>query len=146
LPGCEGSDFQACEELRSGATPAEPPAHDVRIKAAVIVDPGPGFFLSADGLKAIKVPLQLWSSDPKLATSYVSGCCSLGIRSRLPSSPDFHLASNAIHFSFLPPCSPQEVTDLPRICIDAPGFDRAVFHKDFNAAIFAFLHKHLLGF
>lgn len=146
LPGCDGSDYRACEELRSGESPPEPPAHDVRIKAAVIVDPGPGFFFSTDGLKAIKVPLQLWSSDPKLATSYVSGCCGLGIRTRLPSSPDFHLASYAIHFSFLPPCSPQEAKDLPRICTDAPGFDRAAFHKDFNAAIFAFFRKHLLAF
>ena len=145
LPGCERSDFRACVELRSGETPIEVPAHDVRIKAAVIVDPGPGFFFPADGLKAIRVPLQLWSSDPKLAPSYVSGCCGIGIRSRLPSSPDFHLVSNAIHFSFLPPCSPAEVKDFPRICIDAPGFDRAAFHKDFNAAIFAFLRRHLRG-
>lgn len=145
LPGCERSAFRACEELRTGSIPVESPAHDARIKAAVIVDPGPGFFFSADGLKAIKVPLQLWSSDPKLATNYVSGCCGLGIRSRLPSSPDFHLASNAIHFSFLPPCSPQEVKDLPRICMDAPGFDRVVFHKDFNAAILTFYRNHLSG-
>jgi hypothetical protein len=38
LPGCEGSDFRACEELRTGETPVEAPAHNVRIKAAVIVD------------------------------------------------------------------------------------------------------------
>jgi predicted dienelactone hydrolase len=145
LPGCEGSDFRACEELRSGGPPAEAPAHDVRIKAAVIVDPGPGFFFSAEGLKAIKVPLQLWSSDPNLAPSYVSGCCGLGIRSRLPSSPDFHLVSNAIHFSFLPPCLPAEAKDFPRICVDAPGFDRAAFHANFNAAVHSFLRRHLLG-
>lgn len=104
LPGCEGSDFRACEDLRNGEAPIDAPAHDVRIKAAVIADPGPSFFFPAAGLKNVDVPLQLWSSDPKLAPNYVSGCCGLGIRSRLPSSPDFHLVSNAIHFSFLPPC------------------------------------------
>ena len=145
LPGCEGSNFRACEELRSGEVPVDLPAHDVRIKAAIIADPGPSFFFSSAGLKTIKVPLQLWSSDPKLAPNYVSGCCSLGIRSRLPSSPDFHLVSNANHFSFLPPCSPAEVKDFPRICVDTPGFDRAAFHKDFNAAIIAFFRRHLLG-
>jgi predicted dienelactone hydrolase len=145
LPGCEGSNFRACEELRSGEAPVDAPAHDERIKAAVIADPGPGFFFPAAGLKTVNVPLQLWSSDPKLAPNYVSGCCALGIRSRLPSSPDFHLVSNAIHFSFLPPCSPAEVKDFPRICVDAPGFDRAAFHKDFNAAVLAFFRRHLLG-
>jgi len=145
LPGCKESSFRACEQIRNNEVGVEAPIHDPRVKAAVIVDPGPGFFFSADGLKAIKVPLQLWSSDPKLATDYVSGCCGLGIRSRLPSSPDFHLASNAIHFSFLPPCSPQEVKDLPRICMDAPGFDRVAFHKDFNAAILTFFRNHLLS-
>jgi predicted dienelactone hydrolase len=106
LPGCEGSNFRACEELQSSETPVDPLAHDVRIKAAVIADPAPSFFFPTAGLKIINVPLQLWSSDPKLAPNYVSGCCGLGIRSRLPSSPDFHLVPNAIHFSFLPPCSP----------------------------------------
>jgi predicted dienelactone hydrolase len=145
LPGCEGSNFRACEELQSSGTPVDAPAHDVRIKAAVIADPGPSFFFPTAGLKTINVPLQLWSSDPKLSPNYVSGCCGLGIRSRLPSSPDFHLVPNAIHFSFLPPCSPAEVKDFPRICVDAPGFDRAAFHKDFNAAVLAFFRKHLLG-
>jgi predicted dienelactone hydrolase len=145
LPGCEGSNFRACEELRSAEAPVDLPVHDVRIKAAIIADPGPSFFFSTAGLKAINVPLQLWSSDPKLAPNYVSGCCGLGIRSRLPFSPDFYLVSNAVHFSFLPPCSPAEMQDFPRICVDAPGFDRAAFHKDFNAAIIAFFRRHLLG-
>jgi predicted dienelactone hydrolase len=145
LPGCQGSDFRACEELRSGEAPVDAPAHDERIKAAVIADPAPSFFFPTTGLKTVNVPLQLWSSDPKLAPNYVSGCCGLGIRSRLPSSPDFHLVPNAIHFSFLSPCSPAEVKDFPRICVDAPGFDRAAFHKDFNAAVLAFFRKHLLG-
>ena len=34
---------------------------------------------------------------------------------------------------------------FPRICVDAPGFDRAAFHKDFNAAIISFLRRHLPG-
>jgi predicted dienelactone hydrolase len=146
LVGCEGSDFRACEDLRSGETRVDAAPHDARIKAAVIADPGPSFFFPISGLQTVNVPLQLWSSDPTLAPNYVSGCCGLGIRSRLPSSPDFHLVPNAIHFSFLPPCSPAEVKDSPRICADAPGFDRAAFHKDFNAAILAFFRKHLLGF
>lgn len=89
VPGCEGSSFRACEQLRNNELPSQPPTHDPRVKAAVIVDPGPSIFFPADNLKAVKVPVQLWSSDPKLSSSYVSGCCGLGLRSRLPSSPDF---------------------------------------------------------
>jgi len=144
VPGCEGSNFRACEQLRNNELPAEAPTHDPRVKAAVIVDPGPSIFFPAENLKDVKVPIQLWSSDPKLSSSYVSGCCGLGLRSRLPSSPDFHLASNAIHFSFLPSCSAVEMKESPRICVDAPDFDRAAFHKDFDATVLAFFRKHLL--
>jgi predicted dienelactone hydrolase len=28
---------------------------------------------------------------------------------------------------------------------DAPGFDRAAYHMDFNAAVLVFFRKHLLG-
>jgi len=145
LPACEKSDFLACAQLRNGEASGEAPSRDERIRAAVIVDPGPSIFFPTDSLKAIKVPIQLWSSDPKLSSSYVSGCCALGLRSRLPTLPEFHLVANGIHFSFLPPCSEAMQRDLPSLCVDAPGFDRAAFHQDFNAKVIAFLRKHLLG-
>jgi predicted dienelactone hydrolase len=144
VPGCEGNNFRACEQLRNNELPTGPLTHDPRVKAAVIVDPSPSIFFPADSLKAVKVPIQLWSSDPKLSPSHVSGCCGLGLRSRLPSSPDFHLASNAIHFSFLPPCSAAEMQQSPRICVDAPGFDRVAFHRDFGSAVLSFFRKYLL--
>jgi predicted dienelactone hydrolase len=93
----------------------------------------------------VTIPIQLWSSDPKLGKSHVAGCCASGIRNRLPSKPDYHVASNAIHFSFLPPCSPEETQKFARICVDAPGFDRAAFHKEFHADVLAFFRKYLVG-
>jgi len=145
LPGCKGSNFRACEQLRNGEAPLEQPTHDARIKAAVIVDPGPGIFFPTASLEAVRVPVQLWSSDPNLSSNYESGCCAVGINRRMPTSPDYHLVSGAIHFSFLPPCSESEAKISSRICTDAPGFDRVAFHKEFNATIFAFLRKHILG-
>ena len=142
VAGCEGSTYRACEQLRNNETPGAP-THDPRVKAAVIVDPGPGFVFPADNLKAVTIPIQLWSSDPKLAASHVAGCCAPGIRNRLPSKPDYHVASHAIHFSFLAPCSQEETQKFPRICDDAPGFDRAAFHKEFHADVLAFFRKHL---
>ena len=144
VAGCEGNDFRACEQLRNNETPGAP-THDPRVRAAVIVDPAPAFVFPADNLKAVTIPIQLWSSDPKLGKSHVAGCCASGIRNRLPSKPDYHVASNAIHFSFLAPCSPEEKQNFPRICVDAPGFDRVAFHKEFHADVLAFFRKYLVG-
>jgi predicted dienelactone hydrolase len=145
VPGCEGNRLRACEQLRKNEVAAGPSVRDRRIKAAIIVDPGPGIFFPTENLKSINVPIQLWSSDPKLSGQYDSGCCGLGIRNRLPSKPDFHLATGAIHVSFLAPCSPEEkeAPEFSRICTDAPGFDRDAFHKDFNSNVLTFLRKSL---
>jgi predicted dienelactone hydrolase len=144
LPGCEKSDFLACEQLRNGEATSRAAGSDERIRAAIVVDPRPSIFFSSDRLKSIKVPIQLWSSDPKLSANFVSGCCALGLRSRLPVVPEFHLVSNGIHFSFLPPCSEALRKNLPRrLCDDAPGFDRAAFHEDFKNKVIDFLRKHL---
>jgi predicted dienelactone hydrolase len=147
LPGCQGNTFRACEQLRNNEVPILPPVHDPRVKAAVIVDPGPSIFFSVESLKAVNVPVQLWSSDPKLGAQYDAGCCGLGIRNRLPLKPDFHLAVGANHVSFLAPCSGEEKEkpDFSRICSDAPGFDRVAFHKDFDAAVLAFFRASLFG-
>jgi predicted dienelactone hydrolase len=32
---------------------------------------------------------------------------------------------------------------VPDICTDPPGFDRAAFHKDFDARVLAFFRKTL---
>ena len=144
LARCEGSSFRACTQLENGELPSEPITHDPRVKAAVIVDPAPGFLFPAENLKAVTVPVQLWSSDPKLGADQLSGCCAIGINERLPSKPDYHLAPNAIHFSFLALCSPEETRALPRICVDAPGFDRVVFHRQFHADMIAFFRKQLV--
>jgi hypothetical protein len=39
LPGCEKSDFLACEQLRNAEDPGAAPSPDERIRAAVMVDP-----------------------------------------------------------------------------------------------------------
>ncbi len=40
------------------------------------------------------------------------------------------------HFAFLAPCSAELAAAVPRICTDVPaGFDRAAFHRAFNAAV-----------
>lgn len=54
--------YQLCERIRGKEFPAQPLAHDRRIKAAVLADPGPIFF-TADSSAAVKVPIRLWASE-----------------------------------------------------------------------------------
>ena len=145
LPRCEKSSFRACTQLENGELPSEPITHDPRVKAAVIVDPFPVFLLPADNLKAVTIPVQLWSSDPALNADHLSGCCATEINQSLPSKPEYHFVENAKHLSFLALCSPREALESPRICTDAPGFDRIAFHQQFHADLIAFFRKHLLN-
>jgi predicted dienelactone hydrolase len=61
----------------------------------------------------------------------------------LPSKHECHVVPNSGHFSFVAPCPPALAAELPRICADAPGFDRTAFHRQFNADALAFLQTQL---
>jgi predicted dienelactone hydrolase len=58
--------------------------------------------------------------------------------------PDYRIVPDYHHFSFIAPGSPARVKAFPVFCADPPGFDRIVFHKEFNAAVLAFLRKRLM--
>jgi predicted dienelactone hydrolase len=145
-PRCARTDLRplpVCAQLERGELPKAAPAHDPRVKAAVIVDPWPAFLLTADRLTAVTVPVQLWSSDPALGADGLSGCCAGDFKDRLRSPPEWHFVQNARHFSFLATCSTKMAQDAPRICTDAPGFDRAAFHQQLHTEMIAFFRKHL---
>jgi len=127
-----------CGPLRSGETLSPP--HDERIRAAVIADPPSGFF-TQDNLAAIKIPLQYWRSE--LGSETVDPGATGRVARSLPGKPDIHRMP-AGHFAFLAPCSPQLAAAIPRLCTDVPaGFDRAAFHREFNASIVRFFREHL---
>lgn len=116
-------------------------AADPRIKAAVVAAPALGFTFSPDGLKNVKVPVQLWRAEndallphPRYAEA---------VRLALPETPDYHVVANAGHYDFLVPCSSALASIAPAICTSAVGFDRAAFHASFNAAVVSFLNKTL---
>ncbi len=130
----------ACAELHSGATPPNPP-HDARIKAAVIVDPATGV-ITETRLAAIKVPLQYWRSE-RGGPGVGDGSGTARVADSLSGRADIHTVP-AGHFSFLAPCAPELAIALPRICADNPvDFDRAAFHRDFNASVVRFFREHL---
>ncbi len=142
----EGSPKPSCGQLRRNEIPTQAFVHDQRVKALVIADPGLGPLFDRDGLKDVKIPIQLWASElsgeartgGEVTLDYVST-----IDRDLPVKPDYHLVPGAGHFTFLPPCDPDSTKNFPNLCTDRPGFDRAAFHKEFNAAVLAFFRKHL---
>lgn len=123
-------------------TPTPPPAfmQDPRIKAAVIAAPL-GLVFSPEGLRDIAVPVQLWrpENDDLASHPYNAEAVYLG----LPMKPDYRVVPNAGHFAIMAPCAARLARAVPKICNDAPGFDRVAFHRKFNADILAFFRKHL---
>jgi predicted dienelactone hydrolase len=82
---------------------------------------------------------QLWVGGADQTVPYDTNAAV--VRAQLaPKSTDFHRVDGAVHLSFLAPCGP---SSPPVICQDAPGFDRAAFHRGFNAAVVAFFKEHL---
>jgi predicted dienelactone hydrolase len=114
---------------------------DPRIKAAVVAAPAFGFTFDRTGLKDVHIPIQLWRAaddrhqpDPDYEAT---------VRRALPRPPEYHLIAGAGHYDFLPPCSPRLSAAATNICTDPPDFDRAAFHRAFNAQIVRFFRVFL---
>jgi predicted dienelactone hydrolase len=138
-------DEWACRKIKEyggGARAASAAfVHDPRIAAAVIAAPAIGYSFTPEALAGIKVPIQLWRGDsdellphPRHAQHVYDG---------LPTRPEYHVVSNAGHFAFLAPCTALLEQYAPEICRDPVGFDRAAFHREFNAAVVAFFKAKL---
>jgi predicted dienelactone hydrolase len=137
-------DSPLCRQIANGDIPREPVVHDSRIIAAAIADPLAIFFTAkARSFADVKVPIQLWASER--GGDGVLPEAVAGIDKGLPAPHDYHVVANSGHFAFFAPCPPALTTAAPEICTDAPGFDRAAFHKTFNAAVLDFFRQHLGG-
>ena len=137
-------DF-ACQLLAKSETPVVAPATiavaDARIKAAVVAAPALGFTFSPDGLKNVKVPVQLWRAENDVLVPHPR--YAEAVRLALPEAPDYHVVPNAGHFDFLAPCSDALASIAPAICTSSAGFDRAAFHVGFDSEVVKFFEKTL---
>lgn len=131
-----------CEELHNGAVLPSLP-HDTRIKAAVLADAAVTAVFTQESLAGIQIPLQVWRSQ--FGGYGVDPAGTERVSSSLPGKPDIHVVP-AGHYAFLAPCSEQLATAVPRICNDNPSnFDRAAFHRDFNASVIRFFREQFGG-
>lgn len=137
-PHCTARPEFVCRIMLPQDGPAPAWTHDPRIAAAVLAAPGLGFLFEPAGLANVRVPVQLWvgNADDTVPTA-TNGAI---VRRLLRQPPEFHSVENAIHFSFLAPCTPQSP---PFLCQDRPGFDRRAFHQSFNAAMIGFFRRTL---
>jgi predicted dienelactone hydrolase len=115
--------------------------HDPRIKAAVVIAPGMGFAFSPYGLGGVRVPVQLWNGADDVNVPPASNA--VVVRRELGRRAEWHLVPNAGHFSFMVPCGLTGLIAPKPLCSERPGFDRAEFHKTFNAAVVGFFRERL---
>ena len=138
------ADF-ACQLIAKSQTPVVVPAPtvvtDARIKAAVVAAPALGFTFSPDGLKNVKVPVQLWRAENDVVVPHPRYAES--VRLAMPEAPEYHVVPNAGHYDFLAPCSDALTSMAPVICTSSPGFDRAAFHAGFDSAVVKFFKNTL---
>jgi predicted dienelactone hydrolase len=138
----ETEKTENCERARSGDVPPSPQP-DPRIRAAVLADTAMNFVSTPEALADIQIPLQIWRSE--LGGNGVDARFTALTARLLPGSPEIHTVP-AGHYAFLPPCPPQLAAAVPRICTDEPaGFDRAAFHREFNASVVGFFREQLAG-
>ena len=137
---CQQSTTRLCEQIRVKEFPGQPVTHDPRIKAAVIADPLTVFF-TPNSFGAVGIPVQLWASE--LGGDGVLPHTADIVDKSLPSKHEYRVVPNAGHFAFLAPCPPALAKEVPQICVDANGFDRVAFHRQFNADVLVFFRTHL---
>jgi predicted dienelactone hydrolase len=136
---CKEIKTHVCEQVRAKEFPGSV-THDPRVKAAVIADPLSVFFTDKS-FGDVKIPVQLWASE--FGGDGVQPHSVDIVDKNLPATHEYRVVPNAGHFAFLAPCPPALVAELPYICKDAGGFDRAAFHRQFNAAALAFFQTQL---
>jgi predicted dienelactone hydrolase len=134
--------FLMCRQIRDNEIPAQSSGYEPRIKAFVIADPI-SFFPNKASLQKVTAPIQLWSSERGGMGVRPEDVAS--VERNLPNTPEFHRPANSVHFSFLFPCSDEESKRMSFQCTDAPGFDRAEFHRQFNVQVLTFFRKNLAG-
>lgn len=141
-----------CAAMRHvGVDPDNPPIHvpknawvtDPRIRAIVAAAPAFGFTFGRQGLRNLRIPVQLWhaANDRHQPDPYYEAA----VRKALPIPPEYHVVAGSGHYDFLPPCNKTLAAGNPAICSDPPGFDRAAFHAELNTEIVRFFRAHLQG-
>jgi predicted dienelactone hydrolase len=141
---CETRPEFVCQLLQPDTvlqSPSSVDYFDPRIKAAVLAAPGLGTGFTQTSLERVRVPVQVWAAEADANAPARSNAAA--IAGLLPNRPMITTVPGASHFSFLAPCSLVTRLAAPMLCADSGGFDRAAFHRAFNADVVAFFGDNL---
>jgi predicted dienelactone hydrolase len=130
---------QRLAELTAGLTRWGPTA-DPRVKAAFVMAPL-AIELDARGLASIKRPVFLYYGQADRVLIPAENAAR--IKPLLKTLAGVKSVADADHWVFLPPCSPALARDVPMICRDPPGVDRAAVGAQVHADALAFFRKTL---
>lgn len=130
-----------CGLIDPAWAPPPPTFHEPRIKAYLIADPLSSVFPTKETLQGVSAPIDLWGSER--GGDGVAPADVARVAADLPGHPALHVVPGANHFAFLTVCPPELAKMAPEVCTDPPGFDRAAFHKAFDAEVVAFFKTQL---
>jgi predicted dienelactone hydrolase len=117
----------------------EPPPPDPRVKAAVAMAPLAVVF-DEEGLSGVSVPVRLYraADDRHVQNRWNAG----NVAANLPAAPEL-VTVPGDHYVFLPPCPEAFAAEVPEVCTDAPGVDRAAIHARIAEELVDFFDRTL---
>ena len=117
------------------SSPPLVPKADERIRAAFVMSPVAAFF-DREGLSKIPVPIELYAAGGDSVLPIHDNA--RWVRDNVTTLAKYTELSDADHFVFLSPCTPQMESIMPRLCVDAPGIDRRAVHESVNGDMLRF--------
>jgi predicted dienelactone hydrolase len=131
------------EQHGAGAPPEEDgywkTMREPRLKAIVLMDPLAILFDKA-ALASVELPALL--IRPAHDDYLHAGSNALAVANDLGRPPELLVVPGS-HFVLLDPCPSEIAAKLPQLCIDGPGVDRQVIHRQIEDRISAFFKKTL---
>ncbi len=111
------------------------PSADPRIRSFVLLAPLSVIF-SPTELDLIKAPLLIFVGDKDEELSPEDNAMALAHDMR--EGAMLQVIPGAGHFTFLAPCSRDLSREMPSLCVDREGIDRAALHQNINSDIGSF--------
>ena len=117
-------------------------APDSRVKAVVLLAPATAWFRASGALQGVGAPILMLHAEQDEYVPYEHAQIVLnGVPGK--EQIEHRVVPNAGHFAFLSPF-PEAMTSLAfPPSQDPPGFDRARFHDELNAAVTTFLKREM---
>jgi predicted dienelactone hydrolase len=137
-------DPEICKDaLVLEAIPAHhAPTKDPRVTAAFVMAPFAVVF-GPDAFRAVTAPVFLaWADADQVLLPDENAA---PVARALKTLVGTRVIAGAGHYVFLPPCPPAMATDLPPLCVDPPGIDRAHIHELLATDAVVFFDRTLGG-